>query len=83
MRLILKRNVFKTLIRDGAIFLKVKRSTKVDTFNIQKNIFSYTGLRISRSNKNHTKQSDLGKSLDPTVYPILFRPALGGPTIVS
>jgi hypothetical protein len=47
-------------------FLKLKRSNKIKAVNTFKNAFLETSLRISRPNQNHMKQSDLGKSLDPT-----------------
>ncbi len=61
-----QRNLFSTLIRDGAVFLEDKRSNKIETIQYKKHFFK-TSLRISRPDQNHMKQSDLGKSLDPTV----------------
>ncbi len=57
------RNYLSTLIRDGAVFLKVKSSNDIETVQY----FKKTILRISRPNQNQMKQSDLGKSLDPYV----------------
>jgi hypothetical protein len=64
LRLIPKK-FFSTLIRDGAIFLKVKRSNKIETVQYLKKKPLFC-LRISWPKHNRMKQSDLGKSLDPT-----------------
>ncbi len=64
-----RRIFFSTLIRDSAVFLEVKSSNKIEIDKNFKNAFLWTSLRISRPNQNHMKQSDLGKSLDPTAYP--------------
>ncbi len=47
------KEFFSTLIRGDATFFRIKGQK--------------TSLRISKPNKYHMKQSDLGKSLDPTV----------------
>ncbi len=59
---------FFTLIRDGATFLKVKRSNKIETFQYLKKTAFYKlvlGFQGQSKTKITGKQSDLGKSLDP------------------
>ncbi len=53
------------LIKVIAIFLKVRRSNKIEPFQHLNKHFLKTCLRILRQNQNHMKQSDLGKSLGP------------------
>jgi hypothetical protein len=77
--------IFFNSYKGQCCFLEVKSSNKIETDQYFKKRFFITSLRISRPNQNHMKQSDLGKSLDPTAYPKLrstrhcrvFRPTPG------
>jgi hypothetical protein len=60
-------------MRDGAVFLDNKSSNKIETVQyFKKHFFLLTNLRILRPNQNRMKQSDLGKSLDPSTHTVHY-----------
>jgi hypothetical protein len=67
-------------------FFGGKKVSKIETIQYLKNAFLHTCLRLSMPNRNHMKQSDLGKALDPNAggvgvpsYLVSFSSVVSGP----